>query len=54
VTLPWVMQIANRGIERAARELKPIARAINIMDGEVTNRAVAETFGMKYVKRFEE
>src|ERR687895_417490 len=29
VTLPWVMQIANRGIERAATELKPIARAVN-------------------------
>ncbi len=54
VTLPWVLQIANRGIERAARELQPIARAINIMEGEVTNRAVAETFGMPHAKRFEE
>jgi alanine dehydrogenase len=54
VTLPWVMQIANRGIEQAARDLRPIARAINIMDREITNRAVAETFGMPYAKRFAE
>jgi alanine dehydrogenase len=54
VTLPWVIQIANRGIERAAQELKPIARAVNIMNHEVTNRAVAETFGMPYVERFEQ
>jgi alanine dehydrogenase len=48
VTLPWAMQIANRGIENAAKTLCPVARAINLCKGEVTNRAVAETFAMKY------
>ncbi len=49
VTLPWVLQIANRGgIERAARELPEIASAVNIHQGHVTNRAVAETFDMPY------
>jgi alanine dehydrogenase len=52
VTLPWVLEIANRGIERAAAELKPVARSINIMAGEVTNQAVAKTFGLPYSKRF--
>jgi alanine dehydrogenase len=52
VTLPWALAIANQGIERAAAELRPVARAINIMGGEVTNRAVAETFGLGYNKRF--
>jgi alanine dehydrogenase len=28
--------------------LPPIASAINIHAGKVTNRAVAETFGMEY------
>ena len=41
VTLPWVLAIANRGIVRAAEELPPVARSINIMGGEVTNEAVA-------------
>ena len=48
VTLPWALQIANRGLIAAAESLPPVARAINLYEGEVTNRAVAETFGMKY------
>ncbi len=46
VTLPWVLQIANRGIEQAARDLPPIASAINIHHGRITNQAVADTFQM--------
>ena len=53
VTLPWVLQIANRGIERAANELKPVARAINVMANEVTHAAVAKSFDMPYSRRFE-
>ncbi len=52
VTLPWALAIANRGIERAAIELKPVARAINIIAGEVTNEAVARTFGLPCKARF--
>jgi alanine dehydrogenase len=53
VTLPWALAIANRGLLPAAAQLRPVARAINICDGEVTNRAVAETFAMPYNPRFE-
>ena len=53
VTLPWALQIANRGLVAAAETLPPVARAINLYEGEVTNRAVAETFGMPYNSRFE-
>ncbi|HZZ26944.1 MAG TPA: alanine dehydrogenase [Pirellulales bacterium] len=52
VTLPWVLELANRSIVRAAQELPPIAAAVNIIDSEVTNRPVAETFGMHYHARF--
>ncbi|HUG68438.1 MAG TPA: alanine dehydrogenase, partial [Pirellulaceae bacterium] len=52
VTLPWVLQLAKRGIDDAARDLAPIASAINIRGGEITNRAVAETFGMPYKPLF--
>jgi alanine dehydrogenase len=47
VTLPWVLQLANRGISEACRDLAPLASAVNIRAGSVTNQAVAETFGMK-------
>jgi alanine dehydrogenase len=52
VTLPWASAIANLGIERAVASLRPIARSINIMAGEVTNSAVAQTFGLPCSPRF--
>lgn len=48
VTLPWVLQLANRGIDQAIAQLKPIATAANIVRGRITNAAVAETFQMEY------
>jgi alanine dehydrogenase len=53
VTLPWALKIANEGIMPAAKASRSVATAINIYQGEVTNRAVAETFKMKYSPRFE-
>ncbi len=53
VTLPWVLQLANRGVLSAAQTLKPIARAINIIDHKIVNKAVASTFDMPYDNRFE-
>lgn len=53
VTLPWALQIAKHGIEGAAAKLRPVARAINIFGGVVTNRAVAETFDLPFDPRFE-
>jgi hypothetical protein len=32
--------------------LRPVARAINLFAGEVTNKPVAETFGLPYSPRF--
>ena len=52
VTLPWVIEIAQRGVEAAARDLRPVARAINLAAGEVTNKPVAETFGYAYSPRY--
>jgi alanine dehydrogenase len=53
VTLPWVLRIADAGLLDAVGSSAPLARAINIYQGEVTNRAVAETFDMPYNNRFE-
>ena len=53
VTLPWALKIVKHGLLEATESLLPIARAINAYEGEVTNRAVAETFGMPYNSRFE-
>ncbi|HOM15830.1 MAG TPA: alanine dehydrogenase [Thermoguttaceae bacterium] len=53
VTLPWALQIARLGLPKAAEKLPPIASAINIFQGELTNRAVAETFALPYNPCFE-
>jgi alanine dehydrogenase len=53
VTLPYVLRIAQQGIVAAARQSRPIARAVNIMDGDVTNAAVAKTFGLPLRQPFE-
>ena len=53
VTLPWASKIANRGIVPAAEQFPPIARAINLFEGQVTNKAVAATFDLPYNPRFE-
>jgi alanine dehydrogenase len=48
VTLPWVMQLAQYGVDAAIRRSPALASAANIVAGRVTNRAVAETFGLPY------
>ncbi len=53
VTLPWALHIARHGIGEAARRFPPIAAAINITGGVVTNRAVAETFGFELDLRYD-
>jgi alanine dehydrogenase len=48
VTLPWVMLLARLGIEPALAQSPPLMSAANIHRGQVTNEAVAETFGWNY------
>lgn len=49
VTLPYVLQLAKKGLDRALRENAGLAQGVNIRQGKVTNPAVAETFGMECV-----
>lgn len=47
-TLPYAVEIANKGYEKAARENKAIARGINMVEGRVTLKPVALQFGYKH------
>lgn len=47
-TLPYALQIANKGWEKACRDNEEIALGVNIVDGKVTYRAVAEAFDLAY------
>jgi alanine dehydrogenase len=47
-TLPYALQIANQGWQRAILESQEIRRGANIINGKVTHRAVAEAFDLDY------
>jgi alanine dehydrogenase len=47
VTLPYVLQLAKKGLERATRENPALAQGVNIRQGRITNPAVAATFGLE-------
>lgn len=49
VTLPYVLQMAKKGVEKAVRENAALAQGVNIRAGTVTNPAVAATFGLECV-----
>jgi alanine dehydrogenase len=48
VTLPYALEIANKGYKKAIKENSALARGVNIISGKVTCRAVAEVFDMRY------
>jgi alanine dehydrogenase len=47
LSLPYVLQLAKKGFDRAVKENAALAHGVNIHKGEVTNPAVAETFGLE-------
>jgi alanine dehydrogenase len=47
-TLPYAVEIANKGWQRAMRENAEIKRGANVVAGQVTYKAVAEVFGLDY------
>lgn len=48
VTLPYVLQLANKGYRRAAEENPALARGFNVINGKVVYQAVAEAHGLPY------
>ncbi|MBN1165414.1 MAG: alanine dehydrogenase [Candidatus Krumholzibacteriota bacterium] len=48
-TLPYAIEIAGKGYQKAALENDTIWTGINILKGKVTDQAVAKTFHMKYM-----
>ena len=48
VTFPYALQIAQQGLSAACTRDPGIAHAVNVVNGKVTNRAVAETFQLPW------
>ena len=49
VTVPYALQIANKGFRRACLENLPLQKGINTIEGNITYKAVADTFNVEYV-----
>ena len=49
VTLPYIVQIANKGVNAALRESKSLALGLNTYGGHITYKAVADAMGKEYV-----
>lgn len=47
-TLPYAVEIANKGWKKAAQDSKPMKLGINMIDGKITYKEVAEAFGLEY------
>lgn len=48
-TLPYAVEIANKGWRRACKENPEITPGVNVVEGKITYRGVAEAFDMEYV-----
>jgi len=49
VTVPYALQIANKGVFKAISENKSLKRGVNVAKGEITYEAVANDLGYRYV-----
>ncbi len=47
-TFPYVKMLADKGWEKACRESDELRRGLNVVNGKVTYKAVAEVFGLPY------
>jgi len=47
-TLPYGLEIANKGYKKALRENKALAKGLNVIDGKITYEPVAKAFNLKY------
>jgi alanine dehydrogenase len=47
-TLPYALQLANKGWKRALKENAALLKGLNVAEGKVTYAGVAEAFGMQF------
>ena len=47
-TLPYAIQLADKGWRRAAQENPELALGLNVVEGKVVYKPVAEAWGLNY------
>jgi len=48
VTLPYGLDLADRGLAGAVARDPALAKGVNVLDGQIVHAAVAEAFGLEY------
>ncbi len=48
VTLPYILQLANKGWKRAIKENKALLKGLNIAYGKISFKAIADTYNLEY------
>jgi alanine dehydrogenase len=48
-TLPYALELADKGFDKALRDNPPLRRGVNVFKGQLTNKNVAVALGMKSV-----
>ncbi len=49
-TLPYGLMIADLGLEEACKKSRSIYKGVNLYEGKITYKAVAEAFDLKYIE----
>jgi alanine dehydrogenase len=49
-TLPYALQIANKGWKKAVRENTEIKTGLNVVNGKITCKGVADAFNLEYTE----
>lgn len=44
-TLPWILTLANNGVDKALADFPPLRKSLNLRDGKIVNEAVAKAQG---------
>src|SRR5687767_11289019 len=52
-TMPYILHVADAGVQQASRENPGLAHGVNVVDGKVTYRPVAEATGQPHADLFE-
>ncbi len=47
-TLPYALELANKGFEKAVKQNPALAKGVNVYKGKITYQKLAESFGKEY------
>ena len=49
-TFPYILQIAEKGYEKALKENEALSRGLNLLEGKMVCQGVADSFGMSFIQ----